>query len=132
MLALRRLTSRRIPLITRSITTSSTSNRLIGSEKLPDVSAFLTKIGRNCTEYTETYENQWDNLLKWDGKMLKEKGIPVRQRKYILNQVENLRQEKMDCIREIKLGKKSFFGGERNRKAFKAKWEAEQRNNNKK
>ncbi|CCC66717.1 hypothetical protein NCAS_0A01590 [Naumovozyma castellii] len=97
------------------------------TEKLPDVSAFLTRIGRECSELTETYENDWNNLFSWNGRILKEKGVPVAQRKYVLKQVENLRQGHEERVRELKKGKKSFFGGERKRKANRAKWEAEQR-----
>ena len=96
------------------------------TEDIPDVSAFLNKIGRKCDEFAETYENKWENLFAWDGKVLKEKGIPVQQRRYILSQVEKLR--KGEDIKEIKKGKKSFFGGERKRKETIAKWRAEQRN----
>lgn len=96
------------------------------SDKIPDVSAFLTRIGRKCEEFTETYENKWDNLFAWDGKVLKEKGIPIQQRKYILSQVEKLR--KGEEIKAISVGKKSFFGGERKRKETISKWRAEQRN----
>lgn len=61
----------------------------------------------------------------WDSKVLKEKGVSVQQRRYILHQVEKLR--KNEPIKEIKKGKKSFFGGERKRKENIAKWRAEQR-----
>ncbi|CAH01503.1 mitochondrial 37S ribosomal protein mS41 [Kluyveromyces lactis] len=96
------------------------------SEEIPDVNAFLGRIGRKCDEFTDTYENKWDNLFTWGGPVLKEKGIPIQQRRYILNQVEKLR--KGEEIKEIKKGKKSFFGGERKRKETIAKWRAEQRN----
>ncbi|CDO93176.1 unnamed protein product [Kluyveromyces dobzhanskii CBS 2104] len=96
------------------------------SKQIPDVATFLNRIGRKCEEFAETYENKWDNLFIWDGKMLKEKGIPIEQRRYILNQVEKLR--KGEDILEIKKGKKSFFGGERKRKENISKWRAEQRN----
>ena len=71
----------------------------------------------------DTFENNWNNLFQWDSKILKEKGVNIQQRKYILKQVHNYRNNRP--IHEIKLGKKSFFGGERKRKAFTAKWKAE-------
>lgn len=95
------------------------------TEQIPDVKAFLTRIGRKCDEHTELYENKWDNLFKWDSGVLKAKGIPVQQRKYILHQVERMRNNRP--VVEIKKGKKSFFGGERKRKETIAKWRAEQR-----
>ncbi|CAI4039436.1 hypothetical protein SMKI_08G1020 [Saccharomyces mikatae IFO 1815] len=91
--------------------------------QIPDVNTFLTKIGRNCNELKDAFENNWNNLFQWDSKMLKEKGVNIQQRKYILNQVQKYRNNEPIC--EIKLGKKSFFGGERKRKAFTAKWRAE-------
>lgn len=92
------------------------------TSKIPDVETFLKVIGRDCIEFKDTYENKWDNLFQWDGPILKEKGVPIQQRRYILSQVENFRVSGDQSIKEIKKGKKSFFGGERKRKAFKAKW----------
>lgn len=96
------------------------------TEKIPDVNKFLTTIGRNCSEVTEIYENNWENLFTWDTKTLKDKGVTVQQRKYILMQVNKFRNG--EDIQELRLGKKSFFGGERKRATVKAKLEAEQRN----
>lgn len=95
------------------------------SEQIADVNAFLGKIGRKCDEVSEVYENKWENLFKWDSKILKEKGVSVQQRKYILHQVEKIR--KNEPLKEIKKGKKSFFGGERKRKEAIAKWRAQKR-----
>lgn len=99
------------------------------SSEIPDTTTFLNVIGRNCNEFIDTYENQWDNLFKWDSNTMKEKGIPTQQRKYILFQLEKYRSGEL--LNEIQKGKKSFFGGERNRKEKKAKWLAEQRQNEK-
>ena len=96
---------------------------------IPDVAAFLNTIGRNCNEFADTYENEWNNLFKWDASVLKEKGIPVQQRKYILFQLEKFRTGQP--VESIAKGKKSFFGGERTRKEKKAKWLAQQRQNEK-
>ncbi|KAK5781655.1 mitochondrial 37S ribosomal protein mS41 FYV4 PWA37_004551 [Arxiozyma heterogenica] len=92
------------------------------TNNVPDVETFLKLIGRNCVEFKDTYENKWDNLFLWDGPVLKEKGVPIQQRKYILSQVQNFRISGDQSIKEVKKGKKSFFGGERKRKAFKARW----------
>lgn len=99
------------------------------SDQVPDVTTFLSKIGRKCEEVAEVYENNWNNLFLWDSKILKEKGVTVQQRRYILHQVEKLR--KNEPIIEVKKGKKSFFGSERNRKETVAKWRAEQNSKNK-
>ncbi|SMN18449.1 similar to Saccharomyces cerevisiae YHR059W FYV4 Protein of unknown function, required for survival upon exposure to K1 killer toxin [Maudiozyma saulgeensis] len=99
------------------------------TEQIPDASTFLNVIGRNCSEFADAYENQWDNLFKWDSRVMKEKGIPTQQRKYILFQLEKFR-DKQEIV-AIDKGKKSFFGGERTRKEKKAKWLAEQRQNEK-
>lgn len=115
----------------------STSTILLRSQELtknippptadiPDVKTFLTRIGRKCDELTDVYENNWENLFTWGRELLKDKGVSVQQRKYILYQVEMMRQHKP--IQEIKEGKKSFFGGERSRRENIAKWRAEQRN----
>ncbi|SCV02482.1 LAME_0H01530g1_1 [Lachancea meyersii CBS 8951] len=95
------------------------------TEKIPSVEAFLATIGRKCDEHVEVYENKWENLFSWDSAILKEKGIPAQQRKYILSQVERLRKD--ETVAEIKVGKKSFLGGERKRKETVAKMRAEQR-----
>lgn len=92
---------------------------------IPDVAAFLNTIGRNCNEFADTYENEWNNLFKWDSSVMKEKGIPAQQRRYILFQLEKFRTGQ--TLESIAKGKKSFFGGERTRKEKRAKWLAEQR-----
>lgn len=119
----RRLLSTSSPLLR----VSATAHRVIPSptSQIPDVTSFLTRIGRKCDEVAELYENNWDNLFLWDSRVLKEKGVSVQQRRYILHQVEKFR--KNEPVVEIKKGKKSFFGGERNRKENIAKWRAEER-----
>lgn len=96
------------------------------SKEIPDADTFLKTIGRECGELGETFENKWENLFTWDSRTMKEKGVGVQQRRYILHQVHRFRNG--EEIREVKKGKKSFFGGERNRKANIAKWRAEQKN----
>ncbi|EJS43427.1 fyv4p [Saccharomyces arboricola H-6] len=115
-------------LLTRSLAAPKIAYRFNSTipkpnEQIPDVDTFLIKIGRNCSELKDTFENNWNNLFQWDSKTLKEKGVNIQQRKYILSQVHKYRNN--EPVHEIKLGKKSFFGGERKRKAFTAKWKAE-------
>lgn len=92
---------------------------------IPDVTTFLKLIGRNCIEYESIFENKWDNLFNWKSMTLKEKGIPIQQRKYILLQVDHFTNGLP--IREFKKGKKSFFGGERHQKENRAKHRAQER-----
>lgn len=95
------------------------------TQDIPDVQTFLNRIGRKCDELTDTFENKWENLFTWEGSTLKDKGVSVQQRKYILHQVERMRQSQP--VVELKQGKKSFFGGERKRRENVAKWRAQQR-----
>ncbi|AQZ16501.1 FYV4 (YHR059W) [Zygosaccharomyces parabailii] len=120
--------SRRLVSTTTALLRSHSAAKKIPSPTLdiPDVKTFLTRIGRKCEELTDVYENNWENLFTWDGKSLKDKGVSVQQRRYILHQVEMMRQHKP--VEEIKLGKKSFFGGERSQRENIAKWRTEQRN----
>ncbi|SCV02847.1 LAMI_0H03466g1_1 [Lachancea mirantina] len=96
------------------------------SSAIPDVNTFLKTIGRKCDEFSELYENQWESLFKWDSATLKRKGIPTQQRKYILSQVEKFR--KQEPIKETKIGKKSYWGGERKRNEVTARLKAQERN----
>lgn len=92
--------------------------------QVPDVKAFLTAIGRNCIEH-EAHFPEWESLFQSSGRDLKEKGIDVQKRRYILRQVEALRQ--CNEVVETKPGKKSYYGGERKRKERVAKLEAVKR-----
>ena len=51
--------------------------------EVPDVSSFLTKIGRSMDQHAEHFEN-WESLIGTDGKKLKALGIDTRDRRYIL------------------------------------------------
>lgn len=119
--------SRRLFTTSRTLLRSQPAKRIPSpTQEIPDVQTFLNKIGRKCGELTETFENNWENLFTWNGQALKDKGVSPQQRKYILHQIERMRQNQP--VVELKQGKKSFFGGERNRRETVAKWRAEQRN----
>lgn len=92
---------------------------------IPDVNTFLKVIGRNCSEYEPIFDNNWDNLFNWKSTTLKEKGLPIQQRKYILLQVDHFKNGLP--MREFKKGKKSFFGGERHQKENRAKHRIQER-----
>ncbi|CCF58104.1 hypothetical protein KAFR_0D04560 [Kazachstania africana CBS 2517] len=113
--------SRRLLSITRTLSHVKQIKPMVPkpTDDIPTVATFLEKIGRDCSEFTEVFEDKWSNLFTWDSAALKEKNIPIRQRRYILSQVEHFRND--SDVREIKRGKKSFFGGERKRKENMAK-----------
>ncbi|XBW35669.1 hypothetical protein QEN19_001240 [Hanseniaspora menglaensis] len=82
-------------------------------DDIPDVTAFLNKIGRNSTEYAESvYENKWENLFLFKLKELKSKNMPIDTRRYILSQVEKYKNNELELVKEIKNGVKKN-GGER-------------------
>jgi truncated hemoglobin YjbI len=91
---------------------------------IPSVEAFLTKIGRNCNEHAQHFP-AWHTLFNTSSAKMKELGIDVSQRRYILSQLEKVRQGLP--VTHHKLGKKSFFGGERNRNERVGKLRAQQR-----
>lgn len=53
---------------------------------------------------------------------MKEKGIDVQARRYLLNQLQKFRDG--ERILEVKKGKKSYYGSEYKRKEIKAKMHA--------
>lgn len=91
---------------------------------VPDVQTFLTKIGRNTVEHVEHFPT-WSSLFTTKSVKLKELGIDVAQRRYILKQIEKFRQG--EELQHFKLGKKSYFGGERKRNERLGRLRAEAR-----
>jgi len=57
------------------------------------VDKFLKSIGRDCHQYTSKFKN-WNEFITSTGYKLKEKEIPTRSRKYILDCLEKYRQGK--------------------------------------
>lgn len=55
------------------------------------VEKFLKTIGRGCEEHIDKIPDWW-SLFNWKSEKLKEVGIPIRQRKWILYWVERYRQ----------------------------------------
>ncbi|OBA24676.1 hypothetical protein HANVADRAFT_4508 [Hanseniaspora valbyensis NRRL Y-1626] len=83
------------------------------SEEIPDVQAFLTKIGRNSAEFADSvYENKWENLFLFKLKELKNKNMPIDTRRYVMSQVEKYRLGEFELVKEVKNGVKKN-GGER-------------------
>ncbi|KAF8535026.1 IGR protein motif-domain-containing protein [Trichophaea hybrida] len=95
--------------------------------KVPDVSTFLTLIGRNCKSHSAKIES-WDHLFSATSSQLRTLGIePARTRKYIIRWREKFRLYGADTVlKEQKRGRK-IDGGERRRKEFRAKRFAEER-----
>lgn len=50
------------------------------TEKIPDVAAFLTAIGRGSDSHLDNFET-WESLMKMTSSEMKGKGIDVRARK---------------------------------------------------
>ncbi|ANB13375.1 Fyv4p [Sugiyamaella lignohabitans] len=87
------------------------------TEQVPDVQTFLTKIGRNCSEYADKFES-WEHFMSVTTHELKEKGVDSRPRRYILAWREKFKRG--EELTEIKRGKKRW-GGERKRDEVRAK-----------
>lgn len=87
------------------------------TKSIPDVAAFLSHIGRNCSEFAEAFPS-WDALLNAKSKNLKTAGVDIKSRRYILAQVEKFKQSQVlgndvfTATKEIKILKKKN-GGER-------------------
>ncbi|CDK29352.1 unnamed protein product [Kuraishia capsulata CBS 1993] len=89
------------------------------TDTVPDVATFLEKIGRDAQEHTDAFENDWETFWKLGSAGMKEKGIDVAARKYILDWQERYR--KGTELYHIKQGKKKFDGkGERYFKVYRA------------
>lgn len=95
--------------------------------EIPDVTTFLTKIGRGTLESVgpsfaaSESSSSWQDLMTLSSYELKQKGIETRTRRYILSWREKF--TKGEPVVENKRGKKSW-GGERRRKANKAEFVA--------
>ncbi|CCH58097.1 hypothetical protein TBLA_0A02970 [Henningerozyma blattae CBS 6284] len=90
------------------------------TEEISNVETFLTKIGRNSLELNKVFNNSWNCMFTSTGKFLKQKGVNVRDRRYLLLQLEKFKRN--EPLIEYKRGKKGFFGGERKQKANIAKF----------
>lgn len=104
------------------------------TKEIPDVPAFLNRIGHNTAEYAEAFPT-WDALFSSSSKEMKAAGIDVKPRRYILEQVENFRKAAFiendpkavfESVAEIKLHPKKN-GGERNLNKYLAQKKVLQR-----
>lgn len=95
--------------------------------QVPDVTTFLTKIGRNCQVHAAKF-TEWATLFDATSTQLKELGIePSRTRRYIIRWRETYRRNNGKVkLHEQKRGVK-IDGGERRQKEVRAKRFAEER-----
>lgn len=84
---------------------------------VPDVKAFLERIGRDSIEHLEAFENDWSTFWNTDSKQMKEKGLDASARRYILSWRE--KYMKGQPLETIKQGVKKN-GGERKQRAVLA------------
>lgn len=61
------------------------------TDRTPDLTTFLQQIGRGTINYASKFTS-WSDLFQSTGKGLKEKGIPIAYRKYILKWIEQFKQ----------------------------------------
>lgn len=54
------------------------------------VELFLKKIGRMCDQHKDLFTS-WEHFWGCDGRELKKLGVPLRDRKYILNWMSKYR-----------------------------------------
>lgn len=94
----------------------SVARNLKPTEQVPDVQTFLSKIGRNMTQYAEGFES-WDQFISSSSKQLAEKGLDTRDRRYLLNWFDKYGRGVE--LHEYKRGKKQW-GGERKRNGERA------------
>lgn len=78
------------------------------------VEEFLTKIGRNAKEHVEAFPT-WESLFQTRGPGMKEKGIDVKLRRYIMNWTHKYSIDPSIKLKHIPEGKK-FHGGERKKR----------------
>lgn len=94
-------------------------------ENVHDLETFFKLIGRGCIEHRDTFENNLDKFLVTSSKEMKDFGIDVSTRRYMLRWIHKF-QNDLEPLREHKRGKKKN-GGERNAKTVIAKRQALER-----
>lgn len=88
-------------------------------ENVHDLKTFLTLIGRNTMEYHDTFEGDLQKFLKTSSKEMKNLGIDVQLRKYMLRWIHKFEND-LEPLRVHRKGKKKH-GGERKAKEVLAK-----------
>lgn len=110
----------------RTFTTSAVAYRTNTStrtkENVDDLATFFQLIGRGCHEHVDTFEGDLEKFLSSSSKDLKNLGIDVSTRKYMLRWKHKFVND-LEPLREHKRGKKKN-GGERNARTVIAKRKA--------
>ena len=96
-----------------------------GEENVHDLETFFKLIGRNCNEHLDSFEGNLDKFLATSSKDMKEMGIDVSTRKYMLRWKHKFVND-LEPLREHKRGKKKN-GGERKARTVIAKRKALER-----
>lgn len=117
------------PLLAHAFSTSSVNFKINTStrtkENVHDLETFLKLIGRNCSEHLNTFEGDLNKFLNTTSKQMKDSGIDVSTRRYMLRWIHKF-QNDLEPLREHKKGKKKN-GGERNATTVLAKKKALQK-----
>lgn len=95
-----------------SMIVSKTNKSTRTKENVNDLETFFKCIGRNTSEHLDAFENDLKKFLETDSKEMKEMGIDVSTRRYMLRW-KNKFVNNLEPLREHKKGKKKN-GGERN------------------
>lgn len=119
----------RAPLLVRTFTYSApvfrTNTSTRTKENVHDLETFFKLIGRNCNEHLDSFEGNLDKFLATSSKDMKEMGIDVSTRKYMLRWKHKFVND-LEPLREHKRGKKKN-GGERKARTVIAKRKALER-----
>ncbi|VEU23957.1 DEKNAAC105106 [Brettanomyces naardenensis] len=87
------------------------------TEEVPDVNSFLNKIGRQASEQSGLFENDWKKFFSMSSKQMKDEGMETATRRYILDWQE--RFKKGVKLEEMKVVEKKH-GGERASRIYAA------------
>lgn len=120
------------PVTTTSIRSFTYSSQLLKTntstrtkENVHDLETFFTLIGRNTIEHLDTFEGDLNKFLGTSSKQMKNLGIDVSTRRYMLRWINKFEND-LEPLREHKRGKKKN-GGERNARTVIAKRRALER-----
>lgn len=100
-----------------SLLKTNTSTRT--KENVHDLETFFNLIGRKTIEHLDSFEGDLNKFLKTSSKDMKNMGIDVSTRRYMLRWINKFEND-LEPLREHQRGKKKN-GGERNAKTVLAK-----------
>lgn len=108
-----------------SATLCKTNTSTRTKENVHDLETFFNLIGRKTIEHLDSFEGDLNKFLKTSSKEMKNMGIDVSTRRYMLRWINKFEND-LEPLREHVRGKKKN-GGERNAKTVVAKKKALQR-----